>query len=99
MNMQALMQQAQKMQREMEKEQKALEEKEFDLVSAGGGIKIKISGAKVIKSIDIDPDMIDPDDKEMLQDMIVVAVNEAIQFVLNEEQKIVAKQQANMRMF
>ena len=98
MNMQALMQQAQRMQREMEKAQKDLEAKEFEIVSAGGGIKIVIQGTKEIKSIDIDQDMIDPDDKDMLQDMIVVAINEAINKVINEEQKIVAKQQANMRM-
>ena len=98
MNMQALMQQAQRMQREMEKAQKDLEAKEFEIVSAGGGIKIVIQGTKEIKSIDIDQDMIDPDDKDMLQDMIVVAINEAINKVLSEEQKIVAKQQANMRL-
>lgn len=98
MNMQALMQQAQKMQREMEKAQKELEAKEFEIVSAGGGIKVKITGAKVIKNIEIDEDIIDPSEKEMLQDMIVVAINEAISLVLKEEQKILAKQQANMRM-
>ena len=97
MNMNALMQQAQRMQREMEKAQKDLEAKEFDIVTAGGGIKIKIAGNKEIKSIEIDEDMIDPEDKEMLQDMIVVAVNEAIAYVINEEQKIVAKQQSNLR--
>ena len=98
MNMNALMQQAQKMQREMEKAQKELEEKEFEILSAGGGIKVVINGAKTIKSIDIDKEIIDPEDKEMLQDMLVVAVNEAITHVINEEQKILAKQQANMRL-
>ena len=53
MNMQALMQQAQRMQREMEKAQKDLEAKEFEIVSAGGGIKITITGAKVVKNIEI----------------------------------------------
>lgn len=98
MNMQALMQQAQKMQREMEKAQKDLEAKEFEIVSAGGGIKVTITGSKVVKNIEIDEDIIDPEEKEMLQDMIVVAINEAINKVLSEEQKIVAKQQANMRL-
>lgn len=97
MNMNALMQQAQKMQREMEKAQKDLEAKEFEVVSAGGGIKVVITGAKEIKSIDLDKDIVDPDDKEMLQDMIVVAINDAIALVIEEEQKILAKQQANMR--
>lgn len=98
MNMQALMQQAQKMQREMEKAQKDLEAKEFEIVSAGGGIKVTITGSKVVKNIEIDEDIIDPEEKEMLQDMIVVAINEAINKVLSEEQKIVANQQANMRL-
>ena len=98
MNMQQLMQQAQKMQREMEKAQKNLEAKEFEIVSAGGGIKVTITGAKVVKNIEIDEDIIDPEEKEMLQDMIVVAINEAISLVINEEQKILARQQANMRM-
>ena len=98
MNMQQLMQQAQKMQREMEKAQKNLEAKEFEIVSAGGGIKVTITGAKVVKNIEIDEDIIDPEEKEMLQDMIVVAINEAISLVISEEQKILARQQANMRM-
>ena len=97
MNMNALMQQAQKMQREMEKAQKDLEAKEFEIVSAGGGIKVIITGAIVIKSIELDKDIVDPEDKEMLQDMIVVAINDAIALVMEEEQKIVARQQANMR--
>ena len=98
MNMQALMQQAQKMQREMEKAQKDLESKEFEIISAGGGIKVTITGKKMIKNIEIDEDIIDPEEKDMLQDMIVVAINEAISKVVSEEQKIVAKQQANMRL-
>ena len=98
MNINALMQQAQKMQREMEKAQKDLEAKEFEIISAGGGIKVIITGGKVVKSIEIDEDIIDPEEKEMLQDMIVVAINEAIALVINEEQKIMAKQQANMRL-
>ena len=98
MNMQALMQQAQKMQREMEKAQKDLEAKEFEIISAGGGIKVTITGKKLIKNIEIDEDIIDPEEKEMLQDMIVVAINEAISKVISEEQKIVARQQANMRL-
>ena len=98
MNMQQLMQQAQKMQREMEKAQKDLEAKEFEIISAGGGIKVTITGAKVVKNIEIDEDIIDPEEKEMLQDMIVVAINEAISLVIKEEQKILARQQANMRM-
>ena len=78
MNINALMQQAQKMQQQMAKKQKELESKEYEFVSGGGAIKIKMLGNKTMLSIDIDEDLIDKDEKEMLQDMIMVAVNEAI---------------------
>lgn len=98
MNMNMLMQQAQKMQKEMEKAQKELENKVFEIKSAGGGIIITIKGSKEVLSIDIDKDMIDADEKDMLQDMIVVAVNEAIAKVLEEEQKILSKQTSGLKM-
>lgn len=78
MNINALMQQAQKMQREMEKKQKQLESKEFEFTSNGGAIKVKMLGNKRLVSLEIDEDLIDPSEKEMLQDMLVVALNEAI---------------------
>mgnify|MGYP000769411565 FL=1 len=81
MNMQALMQQAQKMQKEMQKKQAELEATTFDVTSAGGAIKIKIKGSRQIESIEIDKDAIDPEEKEMLEDMIKVAINEAISIV------------------
>lgn len=99
MNMNFLMQQAQKMQKDMEKAQKELEAKVFDVSSAGGAIKISITGAKKIVSISIDKDIVDPDDVDMLQDMLMVACNEAITLVVNEEKKILSAQQANLRMF
>ena len=98
MNMNMLMQQAQKMQKEMEKAQKELEEKVFEIKSAGGGIVIVIKGSKEILSIQVDDELIDKDEKEMLQDMIVVAINEAIKTVLYEEQKILSKQTSGIRM-
>lgn len=81
MNMQALMQQAQKMQKEMQKKQAELEATTFDVTSAGGAIKIKIKGSRQIESIEIDKNAIDPEEKEMLEDMIKVAINEAISVV------------------
>ena len=81
MNMQALMQQAQKMQKEMQKKQAELEAQTFGVTSAGGAIKIKIKGSRQIESIEIDKDAIDPEEKEMLEDMIKVAINEAISVV------------------
>ena len=97
MNINMLMQQAKKIKKELEKAQKELESKTFDITSAGGGIKIKIAGTKEILSIDINPEIIDPEEKEMLQDMLVVAVNEAIAKVISEEQKIMPKQAQGLK--
>lgn len=78
MNMNNLMKQAQKMQKQMEQMQTDLENKEFEVSSGGGAVKVVITGKKQIKSIEISPDVVDPDDVEMLQDIILTAVNEAI---------------------
>ena len=78
MNMNSLMQQAQRMQKELAKKQAELEEKLFEVVSSGGAIKVSIYGNRRIEKIDIDKDAIDPEDKEMLEDMIISAVNEAL---------------------
>ena len=98
MNMQALMQQAQRMQREMQKKQKELEEKLFELESAGGAISIDIKGTRQIESIQIDKDAIDPDDKEMLEDMIKIAINEAISVVDAAFEQLNAQMTNGMRM-
>ena len=78
MNMNNLMKQAQKMQKQMEQAQQDLENKTFEITSGGGAVKVVITGKKHIESIDIDPQVVDPDDVEMLQDLIITAVNEAI---------------------
>ena len=98
MNMQALMQQAQKMQKEMQKKQAELEAKTFDVTSAGGAIKIKIKGSRQIESIEIDKDAIDPEEKEMLEDMIKVAINEAISVVDQAFDQLNASLTNGMRM-
>lgn len=98
MNINALMQQAQKMQREMAKKQKELEEKLFEIESAGGAIKISIYGNRTIEKIDIDKDAIDPDDKEMLEDMLKIAINEAIETIDKEHDKIQQKMASSMGM-
>lgn len=77
-NMSNLMKQAQRMQRQMEESQKELETKEFTAKAGGGAVEVTIFGNKTIKSITISPDAVDPDDVEMLQDMIVAAINEAM---------------------
>lgn len=78
MNMNHLMKQAQKMQKQMEETQKALGEKTMEMTSGGGAVKIVISGQKVIQEIKISPEVVDPDDVEMLEDLVLSAVNEAI---------------------
>ena len=78
MNMNNMMKQVQKMQKQMEEQQKALEEAEFSATAGGGAVQVTVSGKKVLTKVTLDPDAVDPDDVEMLEDLIMVAVNEAI---------------------
>ncbi|MCY6485862.1 YbaB/EbfC family nucleoid-associated protein [Clostridium aestuarii] len=78
MDMNKLMKQAQKMQKEMEKVQGELEEKEFIATAGGGAVKVTVNGKKQILAIQIDPDVLDPDDVEMLQDLVLTACNQAL---------------------
>ena len=80
-NMNNLMKQAQRMQRQMEENQKEMENKEFTSKSGGGAVTVTVNGSKEVKSVTIAPEAVDPDDVEMLQDMIVAAVNEALKQV------------------
>jgi len=73
-----LMKQAQKMQRDMEKAQEELEAMELEATAGGGAVKVIVTGKKEIKEIAIDKEVVDPDDVEMLQDLILAAVNEAL---------------------
>ena len=77
-NMQGVIKQAQKMQERMAELQAELDEREYDFTVGGGMITIKINGKKEMQSIEIKPEVVDPDDIEMLQDLIVAGVNEAI---------------------
>ena len=77
-NMNNLMKQAQKMQRQMEEMQEEMEGKTLEITSGGGAVKVVITGKKEIKSLELSADIVDPDDIEMLQDLIIAAVNEAI---------------------
>ena len=76
-NMSQLMKQAQRMPRQMEESQKELEVKEFTAKAGGGAVEAVVTGSKTLKSVVISPDAVDPDDVEMLQDLIMAAVNEA----------------------
>lgn len=77
-NMNQMLKQAQKMQADMTALQEDLENREYSATSGGGMVEVTVDGKHLIKSIKINPDAVDPDDAEMLEDLITVAVNEAI---------------------
>ena len=81
MNINQLMKEAKKMQRDMEQSQDELQAKEFEATAGGGAISVKVSGGKQIKEIKINKDVVDPDDVEMLEDLIMTSVNEALRKV------------------
>ena len=77
-NMQQLMRQAQKMQQQMMQKQEELDAREYEGTAGGGAVACRLSGKRQLISLTIQPDAVDPDDVEMLQDMIVAAVNDAL---------------------
>ena len=79
--MQAMLRQAQKMQEDMAALQEDLDAREYEVKAGGGVVAVKINGKKEILSIDIQPEIVDPDDVETLSDILVAAVNEAIKRV------------------
>jgi DNA-binding YbaB/EbfC family protein len=87
MNMQQMLMQAQKMQREMQKKQAELEAQEFT-VSKGGAVTVVVKGDKSIVSISIDKDAMDPDNKEMVEELVALAINEAIEQIKAKEAEI-----------
>jgi DNA-binding YbaB/EbfC family protein len=91
-NMQGMLRQAQKLQEQMTQLQEQLDAREYEVTAGGGMVKVKINGQKEILSIDINPEIVDPDDIETLSDIIVAGVNEAIRKVeetnANEIKKI-----------
>ena len=80
-NMQAMIRQAQKMQEDMAALQEDLDSREYEVKAGGGVVTVNINGQKEILSIDIQPEIVDPDDIETLSDILVAAVNEAIKRV------------------
>lgn len=80
-NMQSMIRQAQKMQEEMTARQEQLDSEEYEVQAGGGAVTVKINGKKEIFSIDIKPEIVDPDDIETLSDILVAGVNEAIKKV------------------
>ena len=91
MNMNNLMKQAQKMQRQMEENQKALEEKEFTATAGGGAVEVTISGKREVTKVKLQEEVVDPDDIEMLEDLIVAATNEALRKVEEESTAVMSK--------
>ena len=81
MNINNLMKEAKKMQADMQKTQEELASKEFEASAGGGAINVKVTGEKVIKEIKINKDVVDPGDVEMLEDLILTCVNEALRKV------------------
>lgn len=77
-NMNNLMKQAQKLQKQMEEQAKEFESMEFSAASGGGAVEITVSGKGEITKVKIDPDVVDPEDVEMLEDLIMAAANEAL---------------------
>ena len=80
-NMNNLMKQAQRMQRQMEEAKQELEEKQYTASAGGGAVSVTVSGKKEVVSVQLSEEVVDPEDIEMLQDLIVAAVNEAIRTV------------------
>ncbi len=80
-NMNNLMKQAQRMQRQMEEKTKEMEGKEYEATAGGGAVMVKMSGKKEVLSVKLSEEVVDPDDIEMLEDLIVAATNEAIRKV------------------
>ena len=90
-NMQQLARQAQKLQQQMTKMQEEIEAREFEATAGGGMATAKVNGKKELLSIEIKPEAVDPDDVEMLQDLVMAAVNEVLRQVEETSEKEMSK--------
>ena len=90
-NMANLMKQAQKMQRQMEEQAKEMETKEFTATAGGGAVEVTVSGSKKLVKVKLDEEVVDPDDIEMLEDLIVAATNEALRKMEEDSQEKMGK--------
>ena len=90
-NMSNLMKQAQRMQRQMEESQKELEEKEFVAKAGGGAVEVTVTGKKEITKVKLSEEVVDPDDIEMLEDLIMAAANEALRMADEANSEIMSK--------
>ncbi len=90
-NMQQLARQAQKLQQQMTKMQEELEEREYEAAAGGGVVTAKVNGKKELLALTIKPEAVDPDDVEMLQDMVMAAVNEALRTATETSEREMSK--------
>lgn len=90
-NMNNLMKQAQRMQRQMEESQKELETKEFTATVGGGVVQVTVNGKKEVVKVTLDKEAVDPDDSEMLEDLIMAATNEALRMAEEASQEAMSK--------
>ena len=90
-NINNLMKQAQKLQKDMEEAQKSLETKEFEASVGGGAVVVKVNGKKEVLSINIKEEVVDADDVEMLEDLVLSAVNEALKKAEEESANAMGK--------
>ena len=90
-NMNNLMKQAQKMQKKMEETTKALEEKTYEATAGGGVVSVTVSGKKELTAVKLAEEVVDPDDIEMLEDLIIAAANEALRAMEEDSQQTMAK--------
>lgn len=95
-NMNNMMKQMQKMQRDMERKQDEIETKEFETSVGGGAVTVKVNGKKEVISVIIDESVVDPDDIEMLQDLIITAVNQANKIAGESAEKEMSKLTGNL---
>lgn len=95
-NMQSMIRQAQKMQEDMAAKQEELDAKEYDISAGGGVVNLKINGKMEVQSIEMKPEVVDPDDIETLSDLLVAAVNEAIKRVKSTNEEELGKITGNM---
>ncbi len=93
-NMSNLMKQAQRMQRQMEESQRELEVTEFTAKAGGGAVEVTVSGKKTISKVSISKDVVDPDDVEMLEDLVMAAANEALKMADDASNAIMSKMTA-----
>lgn len=97
-NMQSMLRQAQKMQEDMAAAQAELEEKEYTATAGGGMVTATVDGKHLIKALELNPEAVDPEDTEMLADMIVAAVNEAVRKAQADSEETMGKLTGGMNL-